>query len=319
MSPSEPHDLRVELRRFLGGIPFSHEREITPDERRILRKEVIPYIGFGFLFLGLSLSAFLAIFLKTAVIVPTMLMLGVALAAVPICCYYWARPALQALRTGRLSVYLGRMSDIAAFDTVQAHYRGHPDIAAHLHHYVEILALGEGDQIWRFEGISNQEALAGVRPVWVATVPDHDERGERRLTEEEARELRLRASEFRKIGPFLVQEAVATIIALIFYAFTYGFPGPLAAWGGLIVWGLINVVVWLPYIRRCLFARMLKRDVRAGVVREGWLSSGMPWVVKGEPARWRTGRAVGGTNAVTKAQAIASENAAAEARQELSS
>jgi hypothetical protein len=66
----------------------------------------------------------------------------------------------------------------------------------------------------------------------------------------------------------------------------------------------LSVQIWKPYLRRRAFARMLLRDARAGMVREGWLSSGLPWVVNGEPARWRVGRPKGGTHGVTKEQAL---------------
>jgi hypothetical protein len=304
---------RVELRRFLGGVPFSHEREITPAERGELRKETVPYIALGVLFLVLSIVAFVGTWLGGTVMVPLGVTIGIALASVPLCSYFWVRPLLQSLRSGLISVYLGRLSDIAAFDATQAHYKGQSQIGEHLNRYVEILAIGETDRIWRFEGIPHHDALAAVRPVRVAMIPDRDERGERRLTREEVRELRLRASEFRKVGPFLLQEAMATFVAGGFYIFTFGFPGPWSAWGGLAVLGLLNVLIWGPYLRRLRFAVTAMRDAKAGVVRDGWLPSDMPWVIGGEPARWRIGRVVNGTNAVTKEQAIALEQTAAPA------
>lgn len=304
MTPHDEQDLRVELRRFLGGIPFSHEREITSTERGELRKEVAPYVGFGLLFFLLSVAVFAVTIFEAAVMGPVMVTVGLALSAVPISCYYWMRPALQTLRSGRLSVYLGRMNNIVAFDAVQAHYHGRPEVAAQLHRYVEVLAIGKGERIWRFEGLPNHEALSGVRPVWVATVPDRDERGERRLTDEEVRELRLRASEFRKARPFLLRAVAATFVSLVLFGFTIHFTW---SWVALIVWLGLEGAIWIPYIDRLLFAQMLSRDARKGVVRNGWLSSGMPWVIDGEPARWRTGRSRGGTNSVTKEQAIALE------------
>ena len=37
---------------------------------------------------------------------------------------------------------------------------------------------------------------------------------------------------------------------------------------------------------------------------DGVLSSGLPWVIGGEPARWRVGRPKGGLNGISKTDAL---------------
>lgn len=309
MSEHDQGELRVELRRFLGGVPFSHEREMMPEELAALRGEMVPFATLGVLFFLLS-----AFVLKTALgggaVEPLLVLVSAVIAIIPGCCLHWIWPHIQALRSGKVAVYIGRMSDIAAFDVVQEHYRKKAGVDAHLNRYIEILAIGNGHRIWRLEGIPNNEALSGVRPIWLALVPDHDERGERSLTQEEARELRLRAADFRQKGIFCFQQLLLSVPCLILFSFVYALVGSLAAPIGLIFWLVASIGLWLPYLKRRKFALMLIRDAKAGVVRDGWLSSGMPWVVNGEPARWRVGRPRGGAHGVTKDQALALEGLA---------
>ena len=57
------------------------------------------------------------------------------------------------------------------------------------------------------------------------------------------------------------------------------------------------------------------QDRRAGKVTDGFLPSGLPWVVDGQPARWRVGRPLGGTNGITREQALKLEVLAKQAAQ----
>lgn len=305
MSERDPNATpRVELRRFLGGVPFSHIRDITSAERKTLTMEVLPYGLLSLLLLGGTIWGAVAVASSLGLVLTL-----VAFLALPIVyCVSWAWPHLQTLRTGQIYVYIGRMNDLTAFDVVQAHYREKRETAQHMDRYIEILATGRGDRLWRLEGITNHGALKGVRSRWLALVPDQDENGRRTLTPEETKELRLRARDFVTIGPFLGKQIVgifgaiqgAQILKLMFSEI----PSMPTLY---VLLALITLCVWVPYVKRLSFARTLRNDARTGVVENGSLNSGMPWVIGGEPARWRVGTAKGSTNGVTITHAWALE------------
>lgn len=318
MEPTEPQhpidvaDLRVELRRFLGGIPFSHSRELVASEREQLRQKLMPYLatGIGAILIGIG-SCFGLGTAQAPLAVLFIVMMSITLGL----CTYWAWPFIQALRNGLAYIYIGRMHDLVNFDVAQSHYRSkEKEVEDHLNRYIELVAVGKGDRIWHLEGISNDETLAGVGSIWLALVPDHDERGERPLTNEEIGELRLRSREFVHVTPFLVSGLAAALVVLavigIIQVLAAFLVVPLAA----LLWAATAYLIWSPYAKRWHFGQMLRRDARAGTVKDGILKSGLPWVVRGEPARWRVGRPKGGTNGVTLELALWLEEAAEAAR-----
>jgi hypothetical protein len=297
--------VRVELRRFLGGVPFSHVREITPTERKALLKEVAPYGVLSLVLLVVTIWGIVSVASSVSLVATLVTFMGLSI----VYCVRWMWPHVQTLRTGQVYVYIGRMNDLTAFDLVQEHYRGQQQaIAENMDRYIEILATGKGDRLWQLEGIPNQGALKGVRSRWLALVPDHDESGTRALSPEETKELRLRTTDFIAMGPFVWKQFVGMWGALHLsqlLELVVGEDLPTTVLYGLIV--LATLFVWAPYWKRLRFARMLMRDARAGMVEDGHLASGMPWVVEGEPARWRVGTAKGTTSGVTIDQAWALE------------
>lgn len=318
MEPLEPDqpvdvaDLRVELRRFLAGIPFSHTRELSPEERGRLRRKLLPYLATGG---GAIVVGLLSILGLSTAAAPMAILFIVMMAITLALCGYWAWPFIQALRSDLAYVYIGRMNDLVNFDVAQSHYRSREkDVEVYVNRYIELVAVGKGDRIWHLEGISNDETLAGVRSIWLALVPDHDERGERPLTKEEIAELRLRSREFVQIAPFLVSGVAATFIILAVIGILQVLASYLVVPLGILLWGATAYLIWSPYAKRWKFGQMMRKDARNGKVRDGILPSGLPWVVKGEPARWRVGRPKGGTNGVTMEQALWLEEAAEAAR-----
>jgi hypothetical protein len=311
-TPIDAADLRVELRRFLGGIPFSHTRELSPEERKQLRRKGMPYfaVGGGAILVGLA-----SVFGLSTAAAPMAVLFIVMMIITLGLCAYWARPFVQALRSDTAYVYIGRMNDLVNFDVAQSHYRSHEkQVEVYVNRYIELVAVGKGDRIWHIEGIPNDETLAGVRSIWLALVPDHDEQGERPLTEEEIAELRLRSREFIQVMPFITSGIAASAIVLAVIGIAQVLVSFLAAPLGFLLWVATAYLIWTPYSKRWKFGEMLRKDARAGKVRDGILTSGLPWVVKGEPARWRVGRPKGGTNGVTKEQALWLEEAAGQAR-----
>ncbi|MGV3617660.1 MAG: hypothetical protein ACO1SV_20230 [Fimbriimonas sp.] len=308
--PVDPTDLRVELRRFLAGIPFSHLRELSPQERSDLKRQALPYHIVGGL--GAGLSVLFSFFLGTEAAPLWTLMIALGISAF-LFCLYWVLPFWQALRKNQAYVYIGRMNDLVNFDVAQDHYRRTAPLEPYVNRYIELTAIGKGDRIWRLEGIPNDETLSGVRSMWLALVPDHDERGERPLTKEEVAELRIRAADFMRIPPMIVSGVAGAIAAMIVYRILEVVVPLLAFPISLVLWIAASYLVWTPYLRRWRFGKLLRGDMRVGKVRDGILASGLPWVVNGEPARWRVGRPKGGTNGVTMEQALELEASAREA------
>lgn len=301
MKPLEPTDPRVELRAFLAGVPYSHDRDLTPSERKDLTRAITPYMGLTALFLILS---FLLLVLTDPIYMVMVGVIAAALLSVPAFCLYWTRPYRQALRSGKISLYIGRMSDVASFDVAQAHFRRHPEMDANRGRYIELLAIGARQQVWRLEGIDGGERLSGVRPMWLALVPDLDERGERPLTNEEKRELGIRMLDFLRVEQFLFSLGGAGFFACI--AMIAALPARSPVLTGVIAALLLGVVgtILMPWFRRLKFSLHLLNDMKAGIVRDGSLASGLPWVVRGEPAQWRLGMSRGGREGVTREEAI---------------
>lgn len=312
LAPIDAASLRVELRRFLAGIPFSHTRELTPEERKQLKRKRLPYLivgGGAIVVAGLSVLGLSSAAAPMAVLFLVMMAITLGL------CTYWAWPFFQALRKNLAYVYIGRMHDLVNFDVAQSHYRAHErEVETYVNRYIELVAVGKGDRIWHLEGIDNDETLAGVQSIWLALVPDHDERGERPLTKEEISELRIRSREFVQITPFLVSGIAASLIVLAVIGIIQALASFLVVPLGFLLWVATAYLIWTPYAKRWKFGQMLRKDARKGTVRDGILSSGLPWVVNGEPARWRVGRPKGGTNGVTKEQALWLEQAVEMAR-----
>jgi hypothetical protein len=303
--PIEERDLRVELKRYLGGVPFSHIRQVTREERKAIWKEILPYGLLALIFL-----TGIVWILVLAVRDPVIASFAGILALVPAYCLYWAWPHLRTLRSGEVFVYIGQMQNVAAFDVAQEHYQRNYEMRQHLNRYIEILATGKGDRIWRLEGLPNNGSLRGVGAIQLALIPDHDEQGVRLLTAEEREELRLRARGFLRVQGFLTKNLVA-LWGVLTLVRVVGQLVPELSRGwflSIMVAVIASVIVWSPYLKRWKFARMLKHDARAGTVEDGTLYSGLPWVVRGEPARWRLGAASGGTSGVTKEEALAFED-----------
>ena len=305
-----PEDLRVELRRYLAGIPFSHRRELSPSERRELWARTRPYLLYGGTFLVVSLFILVA-FWKA---------LGfgawfgfATFFSMPAACLYWMWPFVQALRANQIDVYIGRMHQLTNFDVALDHYLKSEAVKSNVNRYVELHAVGNGDRIWKLEGVENDETLSAVRSIRVALVPDHDERGERPLTDEERAELLLRARDLARPAPILATALVTLIICLsiggILIETALGFTGPVV----LALWLLSTYLALKPYAQRWQFGRHALKDRRIGKVTDGVLPSGLPWVVNGEPARWRVGRPRGGTNGITRDQAVELETMARQA------
>ncbi|MGV3617659.1 MAG: hypothetical protein ACO1SV_20225 [Fimbriimonas sp.] len=304
MTP-EGGEARVELKRFLCGVPFSHVRDITPEERKELIRELVPHGGLAVVSL-LAMIVFVAQAIRAGGgFHPVVWSLtGGILTAVLVFCHSRARDHLATLRSGKVSVYIGRMNDLEVFDRATEHFQANHEAGEHFDRYVEILAIGGGDRLWRLEGISDLGALRKVRPIDLALIPDRDERGARPLSEEEREELRLRAADFHGFGVFVAKNLFAWYLMLQAVKFLQLFI-PTVIWPVATLAFLgIAFAIWVPYVKRRRFARMLREDAEAGIVRDGALASGLPWVVDGEPARWRLGRAAGSGSAVSKEQAI---------------
>lgn len=305
---TEGSDLRVELKRYLGGVPFSHVRKITEEERKAIWKEILPYALVAVLFIAAILVVASIPMVRTSAALRDAF--AAILLLVPAYCLYWAWPHLKTLRSGKVFAYIGQMRYIAAFDVVQEHYQKNHEVGEHFDRYIEILATGNGDRIWRLEGIANNGSLRGVRSIQLALIPDHDERGVRPLTREEIKELRLRASGFLQIRGFVAKNLMALFMTLqATRLLTQVVPELFrAGFATAFIMVLVSLFVWAPYIKRWKFAHLLKRDAKDGTVTDGMLRSGLPWAVRGEPARWRLGTAKGGTNGVSREEALALED-----------
>jgi hypothetical protein len=285
--------LRVELRRYLAGIPHSHRRALTPEERRAIRRIIVPYILIGVFFIGLSAGVFVLSVAKSAVFFAYLM--GALLLTVPGWCAFWTWPFVQALRADALDVYIGPLRRLTGFDAAHDHYLRRPEVEAWVDRYVELHAVGDGERIWRLEGVENGEALSEVRSVRVALVPDQDERGERPLTPEEKREISLRARDLRRWPPILAAVAAALFVGWFLSGAGSDVGSDIPRWVGLAGGLVIFARYTLPLLSRWRFGGQLRRDQRTGTVRDGRLASGTPWVVDGEPARWRTGWIRGGS------------------------
>lgn len=295
-----PSDVRVEnpepgsrvvLKRYLAGIPYSHRRPLTPIERRWIWSKVLPYVclGVGFILIGVLLliwgvankSPFLGLFAFLGLVYSAGL------------CAKWAWPFLQSLRAGVVDVYIGPLHRLDRFDAAHDYYLAEEEVSEYVQRYVELLAVGKGERIWRLEGVENDEKMAAVRSVYVATIPDVDEIGERPLTPQESEELRLRAREFRRTLPFLAGGTSLLSVLAMLLTVTQEIPR-----AGAVVWALVlaaAIVGLQPLIKRFRFGTILLRDRKQGTVTDGNLSSGLPWVVRGEPARWRIAQPKGGS------------------------
>lgn len=229
-----------------------------------------------------------------------------ATVAVPISTFlvYRVWPQIQTLRSGRLHVYIGPLRDLAAFDAIHDLFRMHHSVGEHLNRYVEVLALGDGDRIWRVEGEDVKGPVRNVRSVRLALLPDLDESGTRALTREERDELALRISDFKRKGNFVREALLSTLMAYPAANAVGIFLPRLKDAVAILTLVVAMYVVWKPYVKRRKFAKVLQADLNAGFVQGGSLSSQLPWVVNGAPARWRTGRPRGGTTGVTTLQAM---------------
>ncbi len=305
--------LRVELRRYLAGIPFSHRREMSEDEVRQIRRQVRPYLACSLVF-GVLAAVFVT--LSRTEMGGFGYFMALVFGIVPVCCLGWAAPFLRALRQRVLDVYIGPMNALTSFDVAQSYYLKQRDMAANVGRYVELLAIGGGDRIWKLEGVGNDETVAGVRSVYVALVPDHDERGRRPLTPEERKELRVRSRDFMQIGPVLLATLATALTVAIFYGVARE-----VGYGNLAVAFLVFLVglyyATADFRKRWAFGNLLLKEERAGIVENGILPSGLPWVVSGQPARWRVGRAKGDRSGVTLQLARSLEDWAAGASEQM--
>lgn len=284
-SPEAPH---AEWKRFLGGIPFSHVRDLTPDERKAIRGEVLRYLAVaaGLLLIGaiVTVGSFQSELLAIGFIAAIPMAGGVGY------CLAWIWPYWQTLRSGKIHLYVGHPSAIPAFDEIQAFYRSELGLDRGLGHRIEILAIGDGGRAWRLNDVSNDERLAGVRPLSVALLlGDHDS-GRRSLTAEELQELRGRAKEVGRIGAHGIYLFVGGLIIVAVLPSSLAFAGVLAHPLALAIWLVGNGLIVRGLIRRQRTRTLLLQDADAGIVENGRLNSGLLWISRGWPARWRTGQ-----------------------------
>jgi hypothetical protein len=306
-SEAEGGETRVVLRRYLAGVPYSHRREMAPVERRMIWAQILPYVcaGSGLFLSGLVLLILGA--LNESTFLGWMAFLGLGISAG--FCAQWAWPFIQALRARVLDVYIGPLYRLDGFDAAHDLYLQNDEVSNYLQRYVELLAVGNGERIWQLEGVGNDEKMASVRSVLVATVPDVQENGRRPLTREEKEELLLRARELRRIAPFAAGGFFLLSTLAFLAAITASLPQPYTA-GILCALGLVSAVLGVrPLVARYRFGTTILRDRKRGEVIDGTLPSGLPWVVKGEPARWRVAQPKGGAyHRVTIAEAKALED-----------
>lgn len=207
----------------------------------------------------------------------------------------WSYPYVISLRDGQLHVYLGPLRELESPDLVQAFYRDEAPFQNFLGLTVEILAIGNGDRIWQFEGVPADEQLASVRSVRVAVIPDMDESASRRLTPAERSELKRHIlgfclSSVASVAVSFIALSVAGLMSfwVFFSLLEYGV-NIIALFAVLIADVALVLCLRKVLAHRLHFARTLSKDLKSGTVEGGQLRSGTPWVTSGLPAPWRLG------------------------------
>lgn len=318
MTPSAAPERHAEWKRFLGGIPYSHARGLEPEERQALRREALRYEW-------VSLASVVLAGVVATAVYADFPIFAFVIALVPVVvigyCLAWVRPFWQTLRSRQIHLYVGHPSALPEFDEIQNFYRGNLGLEKGLNQRIEILAIGNGDRAWRLNDVPNDERLAGIRPIAVALLPNDLDPNRRTLTPEEVTELRNRAREVGRFGAHAVYVLVGACVAVALFPDRLGFAGPMATPLAFILWIVFNLPLAVPLYRRQLTRRLLLQDAEAGTVEDGRLSSGLLWIRRGWPARWRTGHpgemsegiSVLGADVLeilSRSKAIAKENAA---------
>lgn len=271
---------KIELRRYLAGVPYSHRRLLSQEETKALRREMS--VGYGLLAL-ISCC-------QIAFLVAGSAWFGAVLLAGPslmVACYY--APHWRSLKSGKVHAYIGRLQDLRSSDAVQKHLARAPGFSANIDRHVEVLALGDGSRLWRVEGLSVGHLLASVEPIEIAIIPDMDEHQARPLTYPERKEIELRIREFLsfkvvwRVVVDNIWKAVGATFACVLCLHNFALNIFL---GCLLICFLGELTRQIPKI--CAAFR-LRSDLRTGIVKDGRLASGTPWVTNGEPAAWRLG------------------------------
>lgn len=267
-----------EMRRYLAGVPYSHERPLSTDERtQIWRRLRSP----GLLALGTSMLAGTLTFQFARE--PILVGLGVlGMVLVPLLVVIAYRPYLMALLHNRLQVFIGVLQPISGGDLVQQHFHKiHPNFAAELNRMVEVLAVGDGRRLWKLEGVEVRSELTQVREVRHAVLPDVPESGERELLPAERMELRRRL--LHEVSP--ITYLVITCVVITLFLAT----NPRLR-AGTYLPQLVPVLIMLVgrnWPKSIAIMRGLLTSLRRGTVTDGRLASGWVWSVNGQPAAWR--------------------------------
>lgn len=272
-----PSDSRPDL--YLAGMRCVEVRPPTAEEEKVLALlgyggGTLGTVGALFLMELVRNSAWLRALGAWSVILAIAGMLGLVIASMV------AGPALRSLRRKKVLVFRGPVLRLGPFDTNQKRLfenRPYPD---------EMIVMANGRTVLRrgnrlLPSLSLLKAPSRVAP---DRGPDT-----RKLSAAEEEELRRLIRTYRNLdgaawvpmlvvplGSFLILPWVLNLMQVSVVCLTI-----------LALLCLFVVPRWQTWWS---FSRRLKRDLKDGVITNGNLWSGMPWLVHGEPAPWRTAR-----------------------------
>jgi hypothetical protein len=272
-------DSRPDL--YLAGMRCTQVRPPTPEEERLLG--IIGYGGgmlgtLGRLFLieVVRQSNFLRALGSGALIAALTVASIVAIAFASTV----AGPALRSLRRKRVVVFQGPVLRLGGFDSNQRklfEHRPYPD---------EMIVMANRRTVLR-SGKRLLPCLGLLRtPCLVA--PDRGP-DTRQLTAAEQEELRRLIRNYRRLDPAAWMPLLTVPLGGLFFwsVLANVAQAKMAAIVILTLLGVFTVRRWQSW---WAFSGRLKRDLKDGVITSGNLWSGIPWLVHGEPAPWRTAR-----------------------------
>jgi hypothetical protein len=271
---------------YLAGMRLSHTRPPTDAERWVLA-----VVGYGGGLIGALLGTFAVELVRDpmwlrnypllCIIALVVSPFGIGFAA------FVAEPALRTLRREKVLVFKGPVLSLGPFDANQQKLfmnKPYPDEMVVMANRQTVLRAGK-----RFLPYFNRlkEPCRVVRD----RGPDT-----RRLTEAERQELRRLIKRFGRPDvvtwiPLLIIPFISVPIVSRFAALEVAFFG---------ICALLILFTAALYFHKMsswkAFSRLLEKDLEDGVISSGNLWSGLPWLVNGEPAGWRTIRPEVGVN-----------------------
>lgn len=274
--PQEPKEIPPDT--YLAGMRLADIRLPTVVEQRILA-----VIGYGGVLVGTLSGIFILEVFRDprwlrhypllCAFVLAASFLGLAFAA------FVAEPALRTLRRGKVLVFKGPTLSLGPFDANQQ------KLFTKKPYPVEMVVMANRRTVLR-AGRRFVPCITRLRePCRVSRDRGPDTR---RLTEAERQELRRLVKRFGK--PDAVSWLPLLIIPVVGVPLVGQFTNvPNAFFGICALLTLVTVVVYLRKMSSwTAFSRLLEKDLEDGVISSGNLWSGLPWLVNGEPAGWRT-------------------------------